>query len=94
MAGPDGETLADDFVALLHDQLGGQLYILDRGDAGSTSAIAFGTSLPAADAMQAATFALNGDPSLRQVVQRFVTILLSGKTEQDPRLRGTGPAER
>lgn len=82
MAGPDGEPLPDDFAAVLHDQLGGQLYILDRGGAGSTSATAFGTSLPVADAMQAATFELNGDPSLSQVVQRFVAILRSGKTEQ------------
>jgi len=83
-AGPDGALQDDDFAAVLHDQLGGQLYILDRnGTANDATATAFGTSLPVADAMQAATFELDGDPSLVQVVQRFVTILLSGKTEQD-----------
>jgi hypothetical protein len=83
-AGPDGALGDDDLAGALHGQIGGQLYILDRdGTAAGTSATAFGTSLPVADAMQAATFELDGEPSLLQVIQRFVLILLSGKTEQD-----------
>ena len=82
-AGPDGALQNDDFADALHGQLGGQLYIIDRSGTIDATATAFGTSLPVADAMQAATFELDGEPSLVQVVQRFVTILLSGKTEQD-----------
>ena len=83
-AGPDGAVGDDDLAGALRGQVGGQLYILDRdGSAADTSATAFGTSLPVADAMQAATFELDGEPSLLQVIQRFVLILLSGKTEQD-----------
>ncbi|MBO0803883.1 MAG: hypothetical protein J2P25_12515 [Nocardiopsaceae bacterium] len=87
-AGPDGDLEANDLAAVLHEHVGGgQLYILDGGGgAGSgtdgVSATGFGTSLPVADAMQAAGFELNGSPSLVQLLQRFVSILMSGKTEQ------------
>lgn len=81
-AGPDGQMQDSDLAAVLHDQLGGGLFILARTD-DSASATGFGTSLPVSDAMTAA--ALEGsapDVTLVQLVQRFVTILLSGKTEQ------------
>jgi hypothetical protein len=81
-AGPDGQMQDSDLAAVLHDQLGGGLFILARTD-DSASATGFGTSLPVSDAMTAA--GLEGsapDVTLVQLVQRFVTILLSGKTEQ------------
>lgn len=82
-AGPDGELQADDLAAVLRDQVGGgQLYILDDGNGENVTATGFGTSLPVADAMEAAEFELNGEPSLIQLLQRFASILLSGKTEQ------------
>jgi hypothetical protein len=82
-AGPDGTPPDFDFAGILRGQLGGQLYILDRSGASDATATVFGTSLPAADAMRAATLELDGQPSLVQVVRLFVTILLSGKAEQD-----------
>jgi hypothetical protein len=87
LAGPDGQMNADDLAAVLHDQLGGGLFIMAR-DPLAASATGFGTSLPARDAMQAAIFELNGEPSLVQVIQRFTEILASGQAEQ--RLRAAG----
>jgi hypothetical protein len=83
-AGQDGELQDSDLASVLHDQLGGGLFIMARQSADETSATGFGTSLPVSDAMTAATEELDvdGSGSLVQVVQRFVTILLSGKTEQ------------
>jgi hypothetical protein len=82
-AGPDGRMQDSDLAAVLHDQLGGGLFILARTD-GSASATGFGTSLPVGDAMTAAVTEYGTQPkvTLVQLVQRFVTIVLSGKTEQ------------
>lgn len=80
-AGPDGEMQDSDLAALLHDQLGDGLFIFAR-HLGDVSATGFGTSLPVSDAMSAASFQLPGYPTLVQLVQRFVPIVLSGHTEQ------------
>lgn len=84
-AGPDGELDDSDLAAVLHDQLGGGLFILARESDGTATATGFGTSLPVSDAMTAADDELGfqgGPGSLAGLMQRFVTILLSGKTEQ------------
>lgn len=81
-AGPDGQTGDGALAAVLHDQLGGGLFILARQSDDMASATGFGTSLPVSDAMTAADEELlqGGPGSLVQLVQRFVTILLSGQT--------------
>lgn len=83
-AGPDGQIDDGALAAVLHDQLGGGLFILARRSDDMASATGFGTSLPVSDAMTAANEELlqGGPGSLVQLVQRFVTILLSGRTEQ------------
>lgn len=80
-AGPDGKMQDSDLAAVLHDQLGGGLYIISRY-VGDATAVGFGTSLPVDDAMSAASFQLPGQPTLVQLLQRFVAITLSGHTEQ------------
>jgi hypothetical protein len=84
-AGPDGQLQDSDLAAILHDQLGGGLFIMSRNTDGTVSATGFGTSLPVSDAMTAAYLEMPTQTSftLAQVVSRFVTILLSGQTEQD-----------
>jgi hypothetical protein len=79
-AGPDGQMQDSDLAAVLHDQLGGGLFILARTD-DSVSATGFGTSLPVSDAITAAGLEYDS-PTLVQLVRRFVTILLSGRAEQ------------
>lgn len=84
-AGPDGEMSDSDLAAILHDQLGGGLFIFARGE-DSVSATGFGTSLPVSDAMSAAFLELGSGGAgvtLIPAVQRFEQILFSGKTEQD-----------
>jgi len=83
-AGPDGQLQDSDLAAILHDQLGGGLFIFSRDTDGEVSATGFGTSLPVSDAMTAAYLELAPQPDLTlvQLVSRFVTILLSGTTEQ------------
>jgi hypothetical protein len=83
-AGPDGQLQDSDLAAVLHDQLGGGLFILARTAGDDASATGFGTSLPVSDAMTAAFLEMPTQTSFTfvQLVSRFVTILLSGQTEQ------------
>jgi hypothetical protein len=80
-AGPDGDMSDSDLAAILHDQLGGGLFIFSRTE-DDAQAVGFGTSPTVNDAMKAAVEGEGSDPTLVQVLQKFVAILLSGHTEQ------------
>jgi hypothetical protein len=66
-AGPDGQLQDSDLAAILHDQLGGSLFIFSRDADGEVSATGFGTSLPVSDAMTAAYLELAPQPDLTLV---------------------------
>lgn len=81
-AGPDGRLQDSDLAAVLHDRLGGGLFIVARGSGETATAAGFGTSLPVGDAMLAAVFDAGPQAGLAALVSRFVAILRSGRTEQ------------